>query len=192
MGSRAETGQITRMLRKWSDGDVTVAESLTPIIYDELRRLAEAYMHGERSGHTLQPTALIHEAYLRLVSHKQPDWDSRSHFFGFAARLMRQILIDHARGRLTAKRGGGMHEITLTDLNVGVPERRVDLLALDEALSRLAELDERRARVLELRYFGGLTEREAAETLGVSVATVRRDVRIAEAWLYREMSGKKP
>jgi len=191
MGSPVDAGQVTGMLRKWSSGDQTVAESLTPVIYGELRRLAEAYLHGERSGHTLQPTALIHEAYLRLVNHTQRDWDSRSHFFRFAARLMRHILVDHARSRRAAKRGGGIHEITLTDLNAGVPERSVDLLALDEALSRLADLDERRSRVLELRYFGGLTESETAETLGLSVPTVRRDLKLAEAWLYREMGGKK-
>jgi RNA polymerase sigma-70 factor (ECF subfamily) len=191
MSSAASHGQITLMLREWSSGDASAAERLTPVIYSELHKLAEAYVRGERAGHTLQPTALIHEAYLRLVNQGQPDWDSRTHFFRFAAHIMRQILVDYARARNSAKRGGGCEHLTLTEVSTGNAGRSVDLLALDEALDRLTVLDERRARVLELRYFGGLTELEVAESLHLSVATVRRDVRVAEAWLCKELSGAK-
>jgi RNA polymerase sigma factor (TIGR02999 family) len=178
------------MLRQWSSGDQTVVERLTPLVYDELRRLAESYMRNERLGHTLQPTALIHEAYLRLIDQGQPEWRGRSHFFSFAAHLMRQILIDHARTRNAEKRGADLKLVTLTRADAAAPQRDIDLVALDQALHRLAVFDSRRARVLELRFFGGLTEEETAESLGTSVATVRRDLRLAEAWLYRELAEK--
>jgi RNA polymerase sigma-70 factor (ECF subfamily) len=179
--------QITRMLRQWSEGDLSAAEKLTPLLYDELRRMAAIHLNRERPGHTLQPTALIHEAYLRLIGQGQPEWSSRSHFYRFSAHLMRQILVDHARTKNAVKRGGGFQKVTLTDANAAAPECAVDLLALNQALDRLAAFDERRARVVELRYFGGMTEEETAESLAISVATVRRDVRLAEAWLSKEL-----
>jgi len=184
-------GQVTLMLRQWSSGDTSAADRLTPVIYCELHKLAESYARAERTGHTIQPTALIHEAYLRLIDQGQPQWDSRTHFFRFAAHLMRQILVDYARTRNAEKRGGGCRHLTLTRVNAASPGRSIDLLALDEALERLAGFDERRARVLELRYFGGLTEIEVAESLHLSVATVRRDLRVAEAWLSKELDARK-
>jgi RNA polymerase sigma factor (TIGR02999 family) len=183
-------GEVTRMLRQWSRGDSTVVERLTPLVYDELRRLAESYMRRERPDHTLRPTALIHEAYLRLIDQSQPEWRGRSHFFSFAAHLMRQILVDYARARGAGKRGADFQRVTLTGAEAAAPERNIDLVALDEALDRLSAFDERRARVLELRFFGGLTEEETAESLGISVATVRRDLRLAESWLYRELASR--
>ena len=190
MSNPSPPGEVTQMLRRWSSGDQTVVERLTPMVYDELRRLAETYMHRERPGHTLQPTALIHEAYLRLIDQGQPDWRGRAHFFSFAAHLMRQILVDHARAKGADKRGAGFQKVTLTTAGALAPERTIDLVALDEALDRLAAFDKRRARVLELRFFAGMTEEETAESLGISVPTVRRDTRLAEAWLYREIGEK--
>src|SRR5262245_3184393 len=190
MSTPSPPGEVTRMLRQWSSGDQTVVERLTPLVYDELRRLAESYMRHERPGHTLQPTALIHEAYLRLIDQGQPEWRGRSHFFSFAAHLMRQILVDHARSRNAEKRGAGLKLVTLARADAAAPQRDIDLVALEQALDRLAAFDSRRARVLELRFFGGLTEEETAESLGTSVATVRRDLRLAEAWLYRELAQK--
>jgi RNA polymerase sigma-70 factor (ECF subfamily) len=180
---------ITVMLRRWSTGDRSALEQLTPLVYAELRGLADAYMRRESHAPTLQPTALIHEAYIRLIDQGVPDWNSRSHFFRFSAHLMRQVLVDHARTHGAAKRGAGMQQVTLSDLHLAQPERSIDLILLDQVLDRLADFDERHARVVELRYFGGLSEAEAAETLGISVATVRRDLRLAEAWLAKEMNG---
>jgi RNA polymerase sigma-70 factor, ECF subfamily len=191
MGNSAPTGQITQMLRQWSGGDHSAADKLAPLVYEELRRLASSYMRGERPSHTLQPTALINEAYLRLVDQGQPAWSSRTQFFRFSAHLMRQILVDHARGRNSAKRGAGLQQVTITSAEVATPHRNIDLLALDQALDRLAAFDERRARVLELRYFGGLSEEETGEALEISIATVRRDLRLSEAWLAKELAGKK-
>jgi RNA polymerase sigma factor (TIGR02999 family) len=179
------------MLRQWSSGDSSVAEKLTPFVYEELRRLAAGYLRGERAGHTLQPTALIHEAYVRLVEQGQPQWRSRTQFFRFSAHLMRQILVDHARARNAVKRGAGFQRVTLSGVNLATSERAVDLLDLDQALDGLAAFDQRRARALELRYFGGMSEEEVAEALELSVATVRRDLRLAEAWLAKEMAGEK-
>jgi RNA polymerase sigma-70 factor (ECF subfamily) len=180
---------ITLLLQEWSRGQDSVLEELTPLVYQELHRLAEGYMCKEGRGHTLQPTALIHEAWLRLVRQGQPNWESRSQFFAFAAHLMRQILVDHARKKRTAKRAGAEKRVPLEE-SVAIEEHPgVDLILLDAALTRLAEFDQRRARVLELRFFGGLTEEEAARAIGISVATIRRDMRIAEAWLARELSG---
>jgi RNA polymerase sigma factor (TIGR02999 family) len=146
-------------------------------------------MRRESHAPTLQPTALIHEAYIRLIDQGVPDWNSRSHFFRFSAHLMRQVLVDHARTHGAVKRGAGMQQVTLSDLHLAQPERSIDLILLDQVLDRLAAFDERRARVVELRYFGGLSEAEAADALGISVATVRRDLRLAEAWLAKEMNG---
>jgi RNA polymerase sigma factor (TIGR02999 family) len=180
------------MLRQWTAGDRSAAEKLTPLVYAELRRLAAGYLRGERGDHTLQPTALIHEAYVRLVEQGQPKWRSRTQFFRFPAHLMRQILVDHARARNAAKRGAGMQKVTLTGVDIAVPQRAVDLLDLDQTLNRLASFDACRARVLELRYFGGMTEEETAEALDLSVATVRRDLRLAESWLAKELAAKQP
>ena len=190
MSTLSPDGEVTQILRQWCSGDTTVVERLTPLVYDELRRLAEAYMRRERPGHTLQPTELIHEAYLRLIGQGQPEWRGRSHFFSFAAHLMRQILVDHARARNAGKRGSGFPEDHPEPSRCSGGGARRRSGRLDEALDRLADLDQRRAHVLELRFFGGMTEEETAESLGISVATVRRNMRLAEAWLYRESAQK--
>lgn len=174
---------VTQLLREWSKGNDSVLEDLTPLVYSELRRLADGYMRRERPDHTLQPTDLIHEAYLRLVDQKQPEWQSRSHFFRFAAHLMRQILVDHARARQTQKRGGDAHRVPLEKAEMRGHEAQVDLMALDEALTRLALLDERKAQMIELKFFGGMTDDEMADALGISVRTLGRDLRLAKAWL---------
>jgi RNA polymerase sigma factor (TIGR02999 family) len=183
----APAGNITQMLLEWSKGDQSVLEELTPLVYRELRRLADTYMRRERLDHTLQPTALIHEAYLRLVDQKQPEWESRSQFFRFAAHLMRQILVDHARTRKAQKRPGG-EKVALEQAAVMGRERPADLMALDEALTQLEELDQRKAHIIELKFFGGMTEDEVAEALGISVRTLARDLRVAKAWLAQVMT----
>ena len=180
---------VTRLLRQWSEGDQSVLNELTPLVYQELRRLANSYLRRERPGHTLQPTALIHEAYLRLIDQGQPEWKSRSHFFSFAAHLMRQILVDHARAHHAAKRGGSGQQVPLDEVQALAPERDPEVLALDEALTRMEQFDERKARVLELRFFGGLTLEEAAEALGISTRTVEREMRLARAWLQKALDG---
>jgi RNA polymerase sigma factor (TIGR02999 family) len=179
---------VTQMLLDWSRGDHDALDKLIPIVYDELRLRAARYLRRERSGHTLQTTALIHEAYLRLVEQKQVQWQNRAHFFAIAAQLMRRILVDHARGRGAAKRGGADIRLTLDDAMAAVAGMDVNLMALDEALNRLAEIDPRQSRVVELRYFSGLSIEETAEVLGVSPATVKLDWSMAKAWLRREMS----
>jgi RNA polymerase sigma factor (TIGR02999 family) len=177
------------LLLAWSEGDHEALDRLMPLVYGELRRLAQSYMRRERAGHTLQTTALIHEAYLRLIDAGQVRLESRTHFFAVASRLMRQILVDFARSRGYQKRGGGAQQVSLDEaLVIGRP-RYEDLVALDEALTALAEVDERKARVVELRFFGGLTEAEMAETLKVSPETVRRDWRLAKSWLLLKLSG---
>jgi RNA polymerase sigma factor (TIGR02999 family) len=158
-----------------------------PIVYQDLRRLAAGYLRRERAGHTLQPTALVSEVYLRFVGHEQPDWSGRLDFYAAAARHMRQILVDHARRRRARKRGGGQRAVTLDDALLPV-QRPHDLVALDDALEALARFDERKARAVELHYFGGLTQDEAAQVLGVHVNTVARELRLARAWLHREIS----
>ena len=177
---------VTLLLHDWKNGDEHAIERLTTIVYDELRRLAVHYLRDEHAADTLQPTALVHEAYIRLVSQKTPDWEGRAHFFGVAAHLMRQILVDHARARLAKKRDGGCRVTLAEDLAVA-PAGEIDVLAVDEALGRLAGLDVQQARVVELRYFGGLSIRETSEVLGISEATVKRDWATARAWLHREM-----
>jgi RNA polymerase sigma-70 factor, ECF subfamily len=179
---------VTELLRAWSNGDRPALDQLTPLVYQELRKLAASCLRRERPGHTLQPTALIHEAYLRLIDQDSPDWESRTHFFGIASRLMRQILVEYARRHDAAKRGGEQQKVPLDEAVVYVPERASQLVALDEALIALAALDERKCRIVEMRYFGGLTTEEIAQEVGISVATVGREVRIAAAWLNREMS----
>jgi len=161
---------------------------LTPLVYNELRRLAERYLRNERSAATLQPTALVHEAYLRLVAQSMPDWESRAHFFGVAAHLMRQILVDHARKHRSAKRGGGVDKLSIDEIIGLGTDKPADIIALDDALKTLAEIDERKAKVIELRFFGGLSVEETAVALGVSPATIGREQRLAEAWLHRELS----
>jgi RNA polymerase sigma factor (TIGR02999 family) len=188
----ADTSQaeVTRLLLAWSDGDEAALERLMPLVYAELRRVARRYMGRERTGHTLQTTALINEAYLRLVDTRGIRWQNRAHFFAVSARAMRRVLVDFARARHNLKRGGGAHPVSLEEAVVPAAERSADLLALDEALERLAALSPRQGQVVELRYFGGLTEEEAAKVLRVSSRTVRHDWRLARAWLYRELGRK--
>lgn len=181
------THKISRLLIDWSQGDESALDRLMPLVYEELRKLARHYMRGERRGHTLQTTALINEAYLRLVDQKDVKWQSRAHFFAVAAQVMRHILVDHARTRTRAKRGGEARRITLEDLTAPVPERSLELIALDEALISLSKIDPRKSRVVELRYFGGLSNEEIAEVLKVSPNTVMRDWTMAQAWLRREI-----
>ncbi len=185
--STPSSEDITRLLQEWSDGDQTALTKLMPLVYDELRRLAHRYMAQERSDHTLQTTALVHEAYLRLVGQKDVQWQNRAHFFAVSAQLMRRILVDHARTQHAAKRGGGGLKLSL-DEAANVPyEPAAELIALDEALTKLADIDRRKSRIVELRFFGGLTLDEVAEMLSVSSPTVMRQWRVARAWLYREM-----
>jgi RNA polymerase sigma factor (TIGR02999 family) len=178
---------VTELLVMWTDGDQAVASSLFPLVYQELRRLARSYMRRERPGHTLQTTGLIHEAYLRLVDQKAP-WKSRAHFFGIAAQMMRRVLVDHAKNRQTTKRGAGAQQVTLDTAMVISKEPPIDLVALDQALSRLEEIDPQRGRIVELRFFGGLSNEESSEVLGISTATVQRQWAGARAWLYQELS----
>jgi RNA polymerase sigma factor (TIGR02999 family) len=180
--------QITRLLLDWRGGDRQALDALTPLVYDELRRLAEHYLRDERSAATLQPTALVHEAYMRLVAQSLPDWESRSHFFGVAAHLMRQVLVDHARRHNSAKRGSGAAQVTLADALSFAPEKGRDIEALDDALHALARIDPRKCKIVELRFFGGFSVDETAQALGLSVATVGREQRMAEAWLHRELT----
>jgi RNA polymerase sigma factor (TIGR02999 family) len=179
---------ITEILHSWSSGDRAAADELFPLVYDELRRLAHSYLRQERAGHTLQPTALVNEAYLRLVDQTRVNWQNRSHFYGIAAQMMRRILVDHARARATDKRGGAAARLSLEAANISVEQDATDLIALDEALTSLAKFDERKSRVVELLYFGGLENKEAAEVLGISEKTVQRDWKMAKLWLYRELS----
>jgi RNA polymerase sigma factor (TIGR02999 family) len=183
---------VTQLLVDWSKGDLAAREALLPLVYDELRRLAASYLRRERPDHTLQPTALVHEAYLRLVEERRVDWQGRSHFFGVSAKLMRRILVDHARGHLAEKRGGGLPKVPITEAIAMSRERPADLLALDESLTKLAELDAQQGRVVELRVFAGLSVEETAEALGISPATVKRDWTVAKAWLAREIQQASP
>jgi RNA polymerase sigma factor (TIGR02999 family) len=178
---------VTDLLMNWSKGDLEAREALMPLVYDELRRLAASYLRRERPDHTLQATALVNEAYLRLVEEKNVNWHSRSHFFGVSAKLMRRILVDHARGHLAEKRGSGMPKVGLTEAIAMSKEQPADLLALDESLTRLAELDPQQGRIVELRVFAGLTVEETAQLLKISRATVKRDWAVAKAWLLRDL-----
>ena len=184
----ASPNEITEQLIAWSKGDDAALEQLIPAVYQELRRMADHYLRGEDSGHSLQPTALVHEAYLRLIDQTKVEWQNRAHFFGVAAQMMRRILIDHAKAKHRVKRGGTAVKVML-DENVNfTQERASELLALDDALQSLARMDERKSRIVELRYFGGLTVEETAEVLGISDKTVMRDWNLAKAWLYRELT----
>jgi len=179
--------QVTQLLADWSEGDEAALEKLTPVVYEELRRLAHRYMHGQRPDHTLQTTALANEAYLRLVDQSQPSFKNRSHFFAVAAKAMRQILLNHARDQQRQKRGGGASKVALDSAALISPEQTKTVLDVNEALERLAVLDARKARIVELKYFGGLQEDEIASVLKVSAITVRRDWRFARAWLLSEL-----
>ena len=186
----ANSAEITQVLVAWSNGDPSALEKLAPLVSRELHRLAKHYMARERTGHTLQTSALVNEAYLRLIDASQVQWQNRAHFFAVAAHFMRRILVDFARSRNYQKRGGGAEAVELDEAVIIAPERGADLLALDEALTRLQALNERQAQVVELRYFGGLSEEETAEALKVSVRTVRRDWNFARVWLHRELTGR--
>jgi RNA polymerase sigma factor (TIGR02999 family) len=187
----ASSERVSKLLLNWGQGDQGAREALIPLVYDELRRLARRYLRRERRDHTLQSAALVNEAYLRLIRQEHPQWQNRAHFFGVAAQLMRHILVDHARNRAAAKRGAGAPRLTL-DPDVALPqERDVDLIALDDALNQLAALDPQQSRLVELRFFGGLSIEETSVVLGVSPATVKREWATARAWLKREMRNKE-
>lgn len=181
------TSQLTGLLEDWKRGDPAALQKLTPLIYDELRRIAHRYAQRERNGHTLQTTALVNEAYLRLAGSEKRDWQNRSHFFAVTAQVMRHILIDHARRRRYLKHGGEAQQVSIESVSLMANERAAELIALDEALADFARLDARKARVVELRYFGGLSLEETAEAVGISLMTVRRDWQTAKAWLYRRL-----
>jgi RNA polymerase sigma factor (TIGR02999 family) len=180
--------EVTRLLAEWNTGNKSAMDLLVPLVYSEMRRLAESYLRDERSAATLQPTALVHEAYLRLVAQSLPDWQSRSHFFGVAAHLMRQVLVDHARKTKSQKRGGGAVKSQLEEALSFAPERSPDVIALDDALQALDAIDPRKCKIIELRFFGGFSIEETAQAMDISVATVGREQRMAEAWLHRELS----
>jgi RNA polymerase sigma factor (TIGR02999 family) len=193
MANSSSGDDVTGLLRRWSEGDAQALEKLMPLVYQELRDLAARYLRSERSGHTLQPTALVHEAYLRMVGQRDVVWQNRAHFFGIAAQMMRRVLVDHARRKKAAKRDAGTLRV---DLGGESGEERVDrdaeLLALDRALKDLEGLDPRQARIVELRFFGGLTVEETAEVAGISTATVKREFRTARAWLRHELDAGTP
>jgi len=186
---RDTTQAVTRLLLQWTDGDANALDQLLPLVYDELRRLAQSYLRKENVGHTLQSTALVHEAYLRLIDQRNVSWQNRSHFFGIAAQMMRRVLVDHARAHNAAKRGSGGIKVTLEEGLVAAEQRDVNVIALDGALNKLAEIDPQQSRIVELRFFAGLSIEDTAELLKISPATVKRDWAMAKAWLYGEMSG---
>jgi RNA polymerase sigma factor (TIGR02999 family) len=181
------TSDVTQLLIDWRQGDESALARLTPLIYDELRRIAHRYARHERNGHTLQTTALVNEAYLRLAGQEKPSWQNRAHFFAVTAQVMRHILIDHARRRRYLKHGGELQQVSLQQASSMSAQRAAELIALDEALDELRDFDPRKSDVVELRYFGGLSLEETAAALEISVMTVRRDWRAAQAWLYRRM-----
>jgi len=182
-------GEVSGLLRAWSDGDRNALDKLTPIVYDELHRLARSYMKRERTGHSLQTSALVNEAYMRLVDYKNMQWQNRSHFFAVSAQLMRRILVDHAR-RHNLKRGRGVQLVALDETAEVGGERAADLVALDSAMDALERIDRRKVQVVEMRFFGGLSVEETAAVLNVSAVTVMRDWSTAKAWLYRELAGE--
>jgi RNA polymerase sigma factor (TIGR02999 family) len=183
--------EITRLLRAWSDGDQTALERLAPLVYAELHRLAKGYMRGERAGHLLQSTALINEVWLRLIDWKEARWQNRAHFFGVAAQMMRRILVDFARERGAVRHGGAVEQVALEEAVFVSGDRCAEILALDEALTMLAGFDERKSRVVELKFFGGLDVEETAEVLQLSPRTVKREWSLARAWLYEELNPEK-
>jgi RNA polymerase sigma factor (TIGR02999 family) len=188
--AKRDPGELTQLLVAWGGGDARALEQLAPLVYAELRKLAHRYMNREHAGHTLQTTALVHEAFLRLLCNPQDSWQNRAHFYAIAAQMMRRILVDYARANSRAKRGGGATRIALEDIDVPVAEPALnpDIIALDDALEKLAEIDPRRSRVVELRFFGGLSVEEAAHALRVAPDTIVRDWRVARAWLFRYLN----
>jgi RNA polymerase sigma factor (TIGR02999 family) len=188
MSGSTSSHQVSELLVRWRGGDPKALESLIPLVYAELCKLARGYLRRERPNHTLQSAALVHEAYVRLAGTTSPDWQNRTHFFGVAARLMREILVEHARGRGAAKRGGAVSQIAFNEA-LGIPQHKdTDLVRLDDALRRLAELDERQCRIVELRFFAGLSIEDTSEALGISAATVSREWTTARLWLRREVA----
>jgi RNA polymerase sigma factor (TIGR02999 family) len=187
--TRPAPDEVTQLLVAWGNGNQAALEKLMPLVYEELRRLAHHYMRREHPGHTLQTTALVNEAYFRLVDQKHVHWQNRAHFFAISAQLMRRILVDHARGHQYAKRGGGAHKVSLDEGAVVAQEQAADLIALDDALRSLAAIDERKSRIVELRFFGGLSVEETAEALKLSPRTVMREWSMAKAWLYKTVTG---
>jgi RNA polymerase sigma factor (TIGR02999 family) len=183
-------GDVTQLLDQWARGDRSALDSVSSLVYSELRKIADGYLRRERSAQTLQPTVLVHEAWIRLVRQDSPNFANRHKFFALAAQIMRQILVDHARSVKAEKRGGGAPKATLSELAGVAPDRAEEFLALDSALTKLGQHSERKAQIIELRYFGGLGVEEVAEHLGISIATVSRDQRMAEAWLSRTMAGQ--
>src|SRR5262245_1038546 len=183
-----EPAEVTRLLVEWNNGDQTALEQLLPLVNAELRRLAAGYMRREKPGHTLQTSALVNEAYLRLIDQQHVSWQNRAHFFGIAAQLMRRILIDHARSHQYAKRGGGALKVSLDEAAAATVERAAELLAVDQALEKLTAMDARKGRIVELRFFGGLSLEETAHVLGISSPTVQREWRAAKAWLHRMLT----
>ena len=187
-GSSAD---VTQLLQQWRAGNKQAVDQLLPLVYSELRRLASIHLRNERPGHTLQSTALVHEAYLRLIGQRDVDWQSRAHFFGLASQMIRRILVDHARNRNAAKRGAGVTRLAL-DEEIGTGGKKdVDLEALDDALNGLQSIDPQQARIVELRFFGGLTVEQTSEVMGISPATIYREWATARAWLFRELSGRE-
>ena len=182
-----QSDQITELLIAWREGRPRALDDLMPLVHRELKRIARNFMRRQRAGNTLQTTALVNEAFLRLVDSDKVNWQDRSHFFAMSAKLMRRVLVDAARRRNSEKRGGELVQVSLTDALKAVPDSEVDVVALDAALERLASMNQRQSRIVELKYFGGLTEEEVAEALGISERTVRRDWNLARAWLYREL-----
>jgi len=189
--AQPKTHEVTRLLQAWGQGDDAALEQIIPIVYRELKRIAHRYMAGERQGHTLQTTALVNEAYLKLVDSRKVNWQNRAHFFAISAQLMRRILVDFARSRGYQKRGGGAQPVSLDEECLATQQRGRNVLALDDALTALAEVDPRKSKVVELRFFGGLSVEETAELLKVSPDTVLRDWRMAKAWLGRELGAEK-
>ncbi|SPF50297.1 RNA polymerase, sigma-24 subunit, ECF subfamily [Candidatus Sulfopaludibacter sp. SbA4] len=182
-----DTTAVTRLLQRWQAGDPGALEAMTPLIYQELRRIAASHLRREKSGHTLQPTDLLHEAFVRLIKQHDQNWKNRAHFFGAAANLMRQILVDHARAKACLKRGGGVERVGLDEAVSAAASRPAQLIALDDAMKELEKFDARKCRVIELRFFGGMSVEETAEVTGVSASKVSREQRMAEAWLQRQM-----
>lgn len=185
------SGQVTHLLKQWQEGNGAALEALMPLIYSELKRLAASYLRRERPDHTLQSAALVNEAYLRLIDQTQVSWQNKAHFFGIAAQMMRRILVDHARGHNAAKRGAGMPVLALDEAVAQAQKQSIEVLGLDEALEKLEKLDPQQRKIIELRFFGGLSIEDVANVLGISPATVKRDWAAARAWLYREVGARR-
>jgi len=190
MAGGSQQPDVTQLLVSWGNGDQQALEQLIPLVYSELRRLADRYVRRERPGHTLQSTALVHEAWMKLIDQRNVHWQNRAHFFGVAAQMIRRILVDYARNRHAEKRGGHAFKLSLDDAIEMPKQRDLDLVALDDALDSLSKVDEQQCRIVELRFFAGLSIEETAEALRISPATVKRDWVVAKAWLYREMGGR--